>query len=86
MASAKSEESSLSANGWPRRSWPVFFLYSFEAASNIDIRVEEGTTVWLVVDMALHSGDSGEGGKWVVLVESLKKGRRLHATTKRGDL
>ena len=42
------------ANGCVRRSCPVFFLYSFEAASNMDRKVEGG--IWLAGDMALVGG------------------------------
>ena len=53
MASGESQWPSSVANGWDWRSCPVVFLYSFEAASNMEWKVEKETGVVLGLDIIL---------------------------------
>jgi len=53
MASGESQWPSSVANGWDWRSCPVVFLYSFEAASNMEQKVEKEMAVLLGLDIVL---------------------------------
>ena len=55
--------SSSVANGCVRRSCPVRVLYSFDAASNIAVKMAEGSLVWLLADM-WESAMGSERGGW----------------------
>ena len=56
-ASTESQLCSSSASQLSKRSFPVFSLYSLNAASRIDLDCEDDTGVWEGKDMALMMRD-----------------------------